>query len=448
MASRSRDLTRGNLYSQIFVFSFPLILTNLLQVLFSMVDAAIVGRFAGSHALGAVGSTTTLNFLYLGFLLGLGSAVNVLVAKYYGAKDDRSLQEMVRTSAMVSLIIGLVVWALGMLSCRFFLELLGTKPGLIDDAELYMRLYFLGIPATALYNFGNGVLSAVGDTRRPLLYLAISGAVNVALDIFTVLVLHMDVDGVAIASAAAQYVSAFLILRALWKTEESYGLRHLQFRVDAQKAKDLLLIALPAGIQFAVFSVANLFIQAGVNTFDENVVAGNAAAANIDNLIYNVLAAFYTACSSFIGQNLGAGNKTRIRKSYFITTLYSVGTAWLLGGIVLLFAPRILALFTTDPAVVEASLPRAYIMAISYFLSCFMDNSLSASRGLGRSLVPTALMIFGVCVFRVVWVYTVFAYFGTLTSLYALFAFSWIITSIAEVLYFARCYRKDLALLS
>ncbi len=448
MAKSARDLTAGNLWQQVFFFSLPLIFTNLLQVLFNMADVAIVGRFAGSHALGAVGSTTTLNFLYLGFLLGLGSAVNVLVAKYYGAKDGKSLQEMVSTSAMVSLIIGLVVWVLGMLSCRFFLELLGTKPGLIDDAELYMQLYFLGIPATALYNFGNGVLSAVGDTRRPLIYLGISGAVNIVLDIFTVLVLHMDVDGVAIASAAAQYVSAFLVLRALRKTEDAYGLRHLQLRIDTQKAKDLLLIALPAGFQFAVFSIANLFIQAGVNTFNENVVAGNAAAANVDNLIYNVLAAFYTACSSFIGQNLGAGNKIRIRKSYFITTLYSVGTAWLLGGIVLLFAPQILSLFTTEPAVVEAALPRAYIMAISYFLSCFMDNSLSASRGLGRSLVPTALMIFGVCVFRVVWVYTVFAHFGTLTSLYALFAFSWIITSIAEVWYFARCYKRDLAVLS
>lgn len=448
MAKPARDLTHGNLYRQVFFFSLPLIFTNLLQILFNMADVAIVGRFAGAHALGAVGSTSTLIFLYTGFLIGLGSGINVLVAQYYGAKSGKNVREVVHTSAIVSLIAGLVIWGLGALSCRFFLDLLGTKPTLIDDAELYMQIYFVGMPAMALYNFGNGVLSAVGDTRRPLIYLGISGAVNIALDLFTVLALHMDVDGVAIASVMAQYVSAFLILRALRKTEDSYALRKSHLRLSGGKAKSVLAMGLPAGMQFAIFSVANLFIQSGVNTFDETVVAGNAAAANVDNLIYNVLAAFYTACSSFIGQNLGAGNKTRIRKSYFITTLYSVGTAWLMGGAVLLFAPHILSLFTTEAAVVEAALPRAHIMACSYFLSCFMDNTLSASRGLGRSIIPTVIVIMGVCVFRVVWVYTVFSHFGTLSSLYSLFAFSWIITSIAEVLYFIRCYRRDLALLS
>ncbi|MBQ3103919.1 MAG: MATE family efflux transporter [Oscillospiraceae bacterium] len=448
MASATHDLTRGNLYRQIFFFSLPLIFTNLLQILFNMADVAIAGRFAGSHALGAVGSTSTLIFLYTGFLIGLGSGINVLVAQHYGAKSANNVRQVVHTSAILALIAGIVIWIAGALSCRFFLELLGTKPTLIDDAELYMQIYFIGMPAMALYNFGNGVLSAVGDTRRPLMYLGISGAVNILLDLFTVIVLHMDVDGVAIASVTAQYVSAFLILRALWKTKDSYALCPKHLRLSPDKARSVLTMGIPAGIQFAIFSIANLFIQSGVNTFDETVVAGNAAAGNIDNLIYNILAAFYTACSSFIGQNLGAGSKERIRKSYFICLIYSAGAAVLLGGIVLLFGHKILYLFTTEPAVVEAALPRAYIMAISYWLSCFMDNSLSASRGLGRSLVPTAIVILGVCAFRIAWVYTVFAYFGTLTSLYSLFAFSWIITSIAEILYFVRCYKRDLAFLN
>lgn len=447
MAKATHDLTSGNLFRQVFLFSLPLIFTNLLQILFNMADVAIAGRFAGSHALGAVGSTSTLIFLYTGFLIGLGSGINVLVAQHYGAKSENNVRQVVHTSAILALIAGIVIWIAGALSCRFFLELLGTKPTLIDDAELYMQLYFIGMPAMALYNFGNGVLSAVGDTRRPLMYLGISGAVNIVLDLFTVIVLHMDVDGVAIASVAAQYVSAFLILRALWKTEDSYALRAKHLRLSPDKAKAVLTMGIPAGIQFAIFSVANLFIQSGVNTFDETVVAGNAAAGNIDNLIYNILAAFYTACSSFIGQNLGAGSKERIRKSYFICLAYSTGAALLLGGAVLLFGREILSLFTTESAVVEAALPRACIMACSYWLSCFMDNTLSASRGLGRSLVPTAIIIVGVCVFRVVWVYTVFAWFGTLTSLYTLFAFSWIITAVAEILYFARCYRRDLAFL-
>ncbi len=447
MATLSHDLTYGHLPRQIFLFSLPLIFTNLLQILFNMADVAIAGRFAGSHALGAVGSTSTLIFLYTGFLIGLGSGVNVLVAQHYGAKSENNVRQVVHTSAILSLAAGLIIWGAGAVSCRFFLELLGTKPGLIDDAELYMQLYFIGMPAMALYNFGNGVLSAVGDTRRPLIYLGISGTVNIALDLFTVIVLGMDVEGVAIASVTAQYISAFLILRALWKTRDCYGLSRHHLQLSPQKARAVLTIGLPAGIQFAIFSLANLFIQSGVNTFDETVVAGNAAAANVDSLIYNVIAAFYTACSSFIGQNLGAGSKERIRKSYFISLAYSVGAALLLGGTVLLFGREILSLFTTDPAVVEAALPRAGIMACSYWLSCFMDNTLSASRGLGKSLVPTVMVIMGSCVFRVVWVYTIFAYLGTLTSLYALFPFSWVITAVAEILYFVYCYRKDLAFL-
>lgn len=447
MAQTTLDMTRGNLYKQIMVFSLPLIFTNLLQILFNMSDVAIVGRFAGSHALGAVGSTSTLVFLYTGFLIGLGSGVNVLVAQHYGARSEKNVGEVVHTAAIISLIAGFVIWVFGICSCRFFLELLGTKPSLIDDAELYMQLYFIGMPAMAVYNFGNGVLSAVGDTRRPLMYLGISGAVNVGLNLFTVIVLGMDVDGVAIASVTAQYISALLILRALWKNSDCYALRPAMLRVSPDKARSILAMGLPAGIQFAIFSIANLFIQAGVNSFDENVVAGNAAASNIDNLIYNAIAAFYTACSSFIGQNLGAGNKGRIRKSYFICLGYSAGAAAILGVLVLLFSRELLSLFTTEAAVVEASMPRMYVMALSYWLSAFMDTTLSASRGLGKSFVPTVIVVMGSCVFRVIWIYTIFAYFGTLTSLYALFIFSWILTSIAEILYFVRCYKKDLAFL-
>ena len=438
-----KDLTKGNLGKQILLFSLPLMASNVLQVLFNMADVAVVGQFAGPMALGAVGSTTTLVAMFTGFLIGLSGGINVLVALHYGAKNKKDLTETIHTSALVSLVAGIFLTLVGVVFAGGILEILHTKPELIDGAVLYLRIYFFGMPALAIYNFGNAVFSAVGDTKRPLRYLALAGVVNVVLNLFFVIVCGMDVAGVALASIISQYLSAVLILAALFKCREVFALQPKHLKINRDKCRDILKIGLPSGMQNAIFQIANLFIQVGVNSFDATMVAGNSAAANADALVYDVMAAFYTACGSFMGQNFGARKKDRVLKSYFISLAYSFG-AGLLMGLGLVFCGELfLALFTKDPAVIAAGMKRLTIMGCSYCVSAFMDATIAASRALGKGVMPTIIVIMGSCVFRVIWVHTIFAHFKTIPSLYLLYVFSWSITAIAEMIYFARVYRKQ-----
>lgn len=444
MPSGEKNLTEGPLARQILVFSVPLVLSNLLQALFNMSDIAVVGRFSGSQALGSVGSTTIFVTLITGFLIGLGGGVNVLVARFYGAGNTRDVEKSVHSSLLVCLAAGILMLLIGVVFSPALLRLLGTKPDLLEGAILYLRIYFLGMPAMAIYNFGNGVFSAVGNTRKPLIYLSISGALNVVLNLFFVIVCQMSVAGVALASILTQYLSAGLILRALARTESCYGIRRDQLRLDPAMTRSILGLGVPAGCQNAIFALANLFIQAGINTFDTVVVSGNSAAANADPLVYDVMAAFYTACSSFMSQNYGAGKRNRVKRSYFISLGYSFGIGAVLGLSLVFFGRTFLALFTTEQAVIEAGMQRLVIMGLCYPVSAFMDCTIAASRGLGRTIVPTIIVIMGSCVFRVAWVYTIFAYFGTLQSLYLLFVCSWSITAIAEIIYFAWAYKEQM----
>ena len=444
MASGEKNLTEGPLGRQILVFSLPLVLSNLLQAVFNMTDIAVVGRFAGSQALGSVGSTTIFITLMTGFLIGLGGGVNVLVARFYGAEHPKDVEWSVHSALLVCLAAGVLLLAVGVAFSPVLMRLLGTKPDLIDGAILYLRIYFLGMPAMAVYNFGNGVFSAVGNTRKPLVYLTIAGVLNVLLDMFFVIVCKMSVAGAALATILTQYLSAFLILRALARTDGCYGLRREKLQLDPAMTRSILELGVPAGCQNAIFALANLFIQASINTFDTVVVSGNAAAANADPLVYDVMAAFYTACASFMSQNYGAGKPERVKRSYFISLGYSFGIGAVLGLSLVLFGQTFLSLFTTEPAVAEAGMQRLVIMGLSYPISAFMDCTIAASRGLGRTIVPTFIVIMGSCVFRVIWVYTVFAFFGTLLSLYLLFVCSWTITAIAEGIYFVRVYREEM----
>ena len=445
--STTLNMTEGRLGRQIITFSLPLMFTNLLQMLFSMVDLAVVGRFSSSAAMGSVGSTTTLVFLFTGFLMGLGSGVNVLVATHFGARSEKNVRESVSTSFFVCLTAGLLMLALGLIFARPLLELLNTRDDLIDGAELYLRIYFLGMPAAALYNYGNGVLNAIGDTKTPLIYLSTAGVLNVILDLTFVIGLGMSTDGVALASMLSQCVSAGLIVRSLMRSTDIYRLNLRELRFYRDKASHVLSIGVPAGLQNAIFSVANLFIQAGVNSFSTVVVEGNSAAGNVDNLVYAVMNAFYIACSSFVGQNYGAGKVDRVRKSYLLTLGYAALAAAVFGGLFLLFGRQFLSLFTPEAEVIDAGLQRIAVMCFSFPLSALMDNTTAASRGLGKGLVPMILVFLGSCVFRVIWIYTVFAYFHTIGSLYLLYPFSWLITGTAEIAYFVYCYRKYVRLL-
>lgn len=436
------NLTEGPLARQILIVSLPLALSNLLQVLFNMSDVAIVGRFAGSAALGAVGSTSIFVTLFTGFLIGLGNGINVLVARFYGARHPESVQKTVSSALIVSLIAGIVLLFAGLLGSPALLRLLNTKPDLLPGAIVYLRVYFLGMPALALYNFGNAVFSAIGETKKPLVYLSIAGALNIVLNLFFVIVCGLSVMGVALASAISQCVSAALILHALTRVQDCYALHLQEVRPDSDMTKRILLLGVPAGLQNAIFAIANLFIQAGVNSFDSLMVKGNSAAANADAMIYDAMAAFYMACASFMSQNYGAGKVDRVKKSYFISLAYSFGVGLVLGALLLVFGRQFLALFTTEAVVIDAGMKRVRVMALAYCISAFMDCTIAASRGLDKTVVPTIIVVLGSCVFRVIWVYTIFARIHTIPALYLLYPCSWSLTALAEIIYFARCYRQ------
>ena len=377
MKSSTRSLTEGPLAKQILLVSLPLALSNLLQVLFNMSDVAVVGRFAGSTALGAVGSTSIFVTLFTGFLIGLGNGINVLVARFYGARHPNDVHDTVHSALIVSLIAGVILLVVGLLGSPAMLRLLNTKEDLLPGAILYLRVYFLGMPALALYNFGNAVFSAIGETKKPLYILSFAGVLNILLNLFFVIVCNLDVAGVALASAISQCVSAGLILHALTRVQDCYALHFKEAKLDPAMTKSILALGLPAGFQNAIFAIANLFIQAGVNSFDS-----------------------------------------------------------------LLFGRQFLALFTTESAVIDAGMKRVGVMALAYCTSAFMDCTIAASRGLGKTVVPTVIVIMGSCVFRVIWVYTIFAHFHTIPSLYLLYPCSWALTAIAEILYFIRCYKQ------
>ena len=417
-------------------------MSNLLQVLFNISDVAIVGRFAGSTALGSVGSTSIFVTLFTGFLIGLGGGINVLVARYYGAGRAKDVKKTVGSSLIISLIAGVILLLVGLFGSPALLKTINTKPDLLPGAVMYLRVYFLGMPALALYNYGNAVFSAIGDTKKPLIFLAIAGVLNVILNLFFVIVCHLSVVGVALASAISQCVSAGLILHALTKVQDSYALHLREVKFDRTIGQRVLMLGVPAGLQNAVFAFANLFIQAGVNSFDSLMVKGNSAAANADNLIYDAMAAFYMACASFMSQNYGAGKVDRVKKSFYISLAYSFAIGLVLGGSLLLFGREFLALFTTEPEVIDAGMYRIGVMGLAYCISTFMDCTIAACRGLGETVVPTNHVVLGSCVFRVIWVYTIFAYFHTIPSLYLLYPFSWGLTAIAEIIYFVRIYKK------
>ncbi len=442
MKNAVKDLTKGSLWSGIFLFSFPLILSNLLQILFNMSDIAVVGRFAGSVALGAVGSTTTLVTLFTSFLIGIGGGVNVVTAQAFGRGEREDVRKTVHTAFLLCLAIGIGVLLFGELTSRLILTLLKTKEELIDGAALYLRIYFLGMPALAIFNYGNAVFSAAGDTKKPLLFLSAAGVLNVILNLFFVIVLKIDVAGVAIASISAQYLSAFAIMLALMRMKGDHGFSFKYLCLDRRKTKTLLSLCIPGGLQNAIFQMANLFVQLGINSFSATVVAGNAAAQNADGLAYDVMAAFYTACGSYIGQNYGAGNLKRVKKTYYISLLYAFAFGLCIGLTLVLFSTQFLSLFTNDPEVLAAGRYRLTIMGFSYGFSALMDGSIAASRGLGKGVAPTVIVIMGSCVFRIIWIFTVFALFRTITSLYLLYIFSWSITGIAEAWYFHRVYRQ------
>ena len=436
------EMRTGNLWKKIFIYSLPLMLTHLLELFFNIADVAIAGKFAGPISLGAVGSTSMLITLTTGWLIGISNGVNAQVAFYIGGNEYDKEKRAVTTGLILCVAMGFFTTVLSIALTSPVLNLMGTKPELMAEALTYFKIYMLGAPALAIFNFGNAVLTADGETKKPLKYLTIAGIVNVILNLFFIRVMNMTSDGVAIASIISHYISAGMIMAEVLTTQKSYKLSMKWDLYDNGIAWKIISIGVPAAVQYSLFSTANLFVQSAVNTFDHVTVEGNSAAMNFDSVVYTMMTAFYAACTSFIAQNYGAKKNDRIAKTYYITTLYSFLMALIMGVAIYIFRFDLLYIFTSDPEVVKFGAIRLGILSLTYCISAFMDNATAACRGLGKTFIPTIIILMGSIVFRIVWIYTVFAYYQTLQSLYLLYCFAFTITSIFGNIYFFYLNKK------
>ena len=440
--SYEMDMCNGPVLGKILIYSFPLMLSGILQLLFNAADVIVVGRYAGSQSLAAVGSTGALINLLINVFIGLSVGVNVLVAQYYGAKRDQDVNETVHTAVAISLLSGVFLVALGLLVTRPLLELMGTPDDVIDKSAIYMKIYFAGMPATMLYNFGSAVLRAVGDTRRPLYFLTAAGVVNVVLNLFFVISLNMDVAGVALATVISQVISAGLVFWCLVKSEGALKLRIRDLRISKVKLKRIAKIGLPAGMQGAVFSISNVLIQSSVNSFGSIAMAGNTASQNIEGFIYNAMNAIYQTNLSFTSQNMGGKKYTRITKIMFtcLGTVTAVGM--LLGFGAYAFGEDLLRIYSTDPEVIRFGMLRMSIIATTYFTCGWMDTMVGSLRGIGYSVLPMIVSLTGACGLRILWIFTIFSQQRTLTSLYVSYPVSWIITASAHLICYFIITRK------
>ena len=427
------NMTEGPLLRKLIQFSIPLALSGVLQLLFNAADIVVVGRFAGPQALAAVGSTGALNMLIINLFMGLSIGVNVLCARYYGAGQGKDLSETVHTAILIAGISGFILIFLGIGLSRPLLEMMDTPPDVIDHSVLYMRIIFAGMPAGMLYNFGSAVLRSVGDTQRPLYFLLTAGVINVLLNLFFVIVLHMGVAGVALATVISQCISCTLVIICLIKSDGPYKLFIKQLRIYPRKLLDIARIGIPAGIQSSMFSISNVLIQSTINSFGSIAMAGSTAAGNIEGFLFTALDAFTQGAQSFVGQNYGAKKMDRVKKVVSMCLGLVAGLALVLGVCAYLAAEPLLGIYTSDPAVVDYGKQRMFINSVFYFTIVPMNVCVGAMRGMGYSMLPMIDTIFGTCVLRVVWVYTVFAMFPSWTVLFTSYPVSWTLTGVLAV---------------
>ena len=434
--SYEMDMCNGPILGKVLTYSIPLMLSGVLQLLFNAADVIVVGRFAGSQSLAAVGSTSSLINLLINVFIGLSIGANVLVARYYGAKNDRDMSETIHTAITVSLMSGLFLVFLGLFTSRFWLELMGTPDDVIDKSTIYMRIYFAGMPATMVYNFGSAILRAIGDTKRPLYFLTVAGVINAALNIFFVTQLQMDVAGVALATVISQCISAFLVIRCLMHSEGAMKLSLSRLGVNRRKLLLIIKVGLPAGIQGAIFAISNVLIQSSVNSFGSIAMAGYTAANNVLGFLYTSVNSVTQACMSFTSQNYGVGKYKRMDKVLIDCLILSSGIALVMGGGAYLFGTEILQIYTGDPEVIRCGMEILSITTVPYFLCGIMDLFPGALRGMGCSAVPMILSVIGTVGTRIVWIFGIFPRHRSLYVLFISYPGSWIITIILQVI----CY--------
>ena len=445
------DMTQGALLPKVLMFSLPLIASGVLQLLFNAADMVVVGQWAGKECLAAVGSTGSLINLMVNVFIGLSVGGSVAVARSFGANDPAAVHRSVHTAMSLAIIAGLAVGVLGFVFCRPLLKLMDNP--VLDLATTYMKIYFLGMPFNMVYNFGASILRAVGDTKRPLIYLTIAGVVNVILNLILVIVFHMNVAGVAIATVASQAVSAVLVVLCLMR---SHGVVHLELkelRIYKRQLIDIAKVGLPAGLQGSLFSISNVLIQSSVNGFGEVVVAANSAGGNLEGFVYTSMNAIHQAALTFASQNLGAGKIKRVRRSVLVCLLTVLAIGFIFGNLMLLCGKPLLSLYLDDPSaidpltgitVLEYGIKRLSWMLPLYCLCGLMDVMVGTLRGVGYSIMPMIVSLTGACLFRVVWIMTVFAANPTLDILYMSYPISWGLTFATHLLCYLFIARRKL----
>ena len=431
--SRDMDMCNGPLFSKILIFALPIMAMNILQLLFNAADMVIVGQFTGREALAAVGATGSLINLIVNLFMGLSVGTSVVVAQDYGAGQPGAVSRSVHTSIAVSIISGLVVMILGLILCEPLLEMMGTPEDIIDLSVLYMKIYFIGIPAAMVYNFGAAILRAVGDSRRPMYYLIVSGIVNVIFNLFFVIVLHMGVAGVAWATVISQYLSLLLIMICLYRSDGSIRFMPRQMRIDAKKLKDIVKIGLPAGLQGLLFSISNVLIQSAVNSFGSTMVAASSAASNVEGFVGTTMNAYYNAAITFTGQNMGAKKYDRIDTVAKVCTALIFITWIILGGATVIFGKPLLGFYTSDPEVIELGMLRMKVMMVVYFTCGVMNVYPGLTRGMGFSVMPMLCTLVGACLMRIVWLATFFAWYPTVIMLFACYPVTWSLAGLGQV---------------
>ena len=430
------DMCSGPLFSKLVMFAVPLMLSGILQLLFNAADIVVVGNYAGHESLAAVGSTSSLINLLVNVFIGLSVGANVLVAQYFGAHRMKDLEETVHTAMVLAAGGGLFLVAVGVLLADPLLTLMGTPEDVLPLSALYMKIFFVGMPATLTYNFGSAILRAVGDTKRPLWFLLAAGIINVILNLIFVIVIHMGVAGVALATVISQCISAALIIRCLVKSDAPYRLKYDQLKLVKSKLFAIARIGLPAGLQGAIFSISNVLIQSSVNSFGSVAMAGNTAAANIEGFVYTAMNAVYQTALSFTSQNFGAKNYDRMTKILWYCQGMVIAVGIFMGGGAVLLGPRLLGIYGSNAQVIHYGMNRLRIISGPYFLCGIMEVMVGGLRGMGCSLLPMFVALTGACVFRVIWIYTIFAVSRTLQTLYISYPVSWTITFLAHMV----CY--------
>ena len=434
------DMCNGSIMDKLISFSLPLMVSGILQLAFNAVDIIVVGRFSGSQALAAVGSTTALINVFANLFIGISLGANVLAARFYAAGKDREMSETVHTSITLALISGIMMAVIGALLAKWALEIMGTPDDVIGQSALYMRIYFMGMPFFMLYNYGAAILRAIGDTKRPLIFLIISGIANAALNMILVILFHMGVAGVAIGTIISQLISCVLVLICLYRSEGSYQLRFSKLKINGAYMEQIFQVGVPAGIQSTVINLSNALLQSSVNSFGSIAMAGYTAANNILGFLYMSVNSITQACMSFTSQNYGVGKLKRMDKVLRDCAILSISIAAVLGGLAYSFGPQILTVYTSDPKVINCGMEILAYTSITYFLCGIMDLFPGALRGMGYSAVPMVLSVIGTVGTRIVWVFGIFPNHRSLSILFVSYPVSWILTIVLQVMcfYFVR----------